>query len=85
MLLSHHQNVDQNRDIKIANRLFENVSQFKYLGITVTNQNMMIQEETKRRLISGNTCYHFIFLSVIKKCKNENIHDYNCACGSVWV
>jgi hypothetical protein len=26
MLLSHHQNVGQNWDIKIANRLFENVS-----------------------------------------------------------
>jgi hypothetical protein len=26
MLLSHHQNVGQNRDIKIANRPFENVS-----------------------------------------------------------
>jgi hypothetical protein len=32
MLLSSHQNVGQNRDIKIANRSFENVSQFKYLG-----------------------------------------------------
>jgi hypothetical protein len=30
MLLSHHQNVGQNRDTKIANRPFENVSQFKY-------------------------------------------------------
>jgi hypothetical protein len=32
MLLSLCQNVGQNRDIKIANRLFENMSQFKYLG-----------------------------------------------------
>jgi hypothetical protein len=38
MLLSRHQNVGQNRDIKTANRSFENVSQFKYLGTTVTNQ-----------------------------------------------
>jgi hypothetical protein len=30
VLLSRHQNVGQNRDIKIANRSFENVSQFKY-------------------------------------------------------
>jgi ABC-type siderophore export system fused ATPase/permease subunit len=29
MLLSRHQNVGQNRDIKIAKRSFENVSQFK--------------------------------------------------------
>jgi hypothetical protein len=39
MLLSRQQNVGQNRDIKITNRSFENVSQFKYLGMTVTNQN----------------------------------------------
>jgi hypothetical protein len=36
MLLSRHQNVGQNRDIKIANRPFENVSQFRYLGTTVS-------------------------------------------------
>jgi hypothetical protein len=59
MLLSHHQNVGQNREIKIANRSFENVSQFKYLGTTVTNQNF-IQEETKKRLNSGNACYHSV-------------------------
>jgi hypothetical protein len=41
MLLSHHQNVGQNRDIKIANKSFENVSQLKYLGWTVTNQNLI--------------------------------------------
>jgi hypothetical protein len=41
MLLSHYQNVGQNRNIKVANRSFENVSQFKYLGTTVTNQNLI--------------------------------------------
>jgi hypothetical protein len=59
MLLSGQQNVGQNRDIKIANRLFKNVSQFKYLGTAITNQNM-IQEEIKRRLTSGNACYHSV-------------------------
>jgi hypothetical protein len=59
MLLSHQQNVGQNQDIKIANRSFENVSQFKYLGTTVTNQ-YFIQEEIKRRLNSGNACYHSV-------------------------
>jgi hypothetical protein len=57
MLLSRHQNVGQNQDKKIANRSFANVSQFKYLGTTVTNQNL-IKEEIKRRLNSGNACYH---------------------------
>jgi hypothetical protein len=46
MLLSRHRNVGQNRDIKIENKSFENVSQFKYLGTTVTNQNL-IREEIK--------------------------------------
>jgi hypothetical protein len=32
MLLSRHQNVSQNRDIKIANRSFENVSQLSIWG-----------------------------------------------------
>jgi hypothetical protein len=59
MLLSRNQNVGRNRDINIANRSFENVSQFKYLGTTVTNQNL-IQEEIKRRLNCGNACYHSV-------------------------
>jgi hypothetical protein len=33
------------------------ISQFKYLGTTVTNQNL-IWEKIKRRLNSGNACYH---------------------------
>jgi hypothetical protein len=59
MLLSCQQNVGQNRDIKIANRSFENVSEFKHLGMTVTNQNL-IQEEIRRRLNCGNSCYHSV-------------------------
>jgi hypothetical protein len=41
MLVSRHENVGQNRDIKIAKRSFENMSQFKYLGTTVTNQTLI--------------------------------------------
>jgi hypothetical protein len=56
MLLSRHQNGGQNYDIEIANRCFENVAQFSYLGMKVTNQNL-VQGEIKR-LNSGNVCYH---------------------------
>jgi hypothetical protein len=59
MLLSRHQNAGQNHGMKIASRCFENMAQIEYLGITVTNQNL-IQEEIKRRLNSGNACYHSV-------------------------
>jgi hypothetical protein len=38
MFLSRHQNVGRNRDIKIANRSSENMSQLKYLRTTVTDK-----------------------------------------------
>jgi hypothetical protein len=44
MLLSRHQNAGQNHDINIGNRCYENVSQFRYLGTTIKNRNL-IQEE----------------------------------------
>jgi hypothetical protein len=59
MLLSHHQHAGQNYNMKIGNRCFANVAQFKYLGTTVTNQNF-IQEEIKRKLNFGNACYHSV-------------------------
>jgi hypothetical protein len=68
MLLSRHRNVSQNQGIKIANWPSENVSQFKYLGMTVTNQNL-IQEEIKRRLNSGNP-EPSVFSSAVEICKH---------------
>jgi hypothetical protein len=83
-LISRYQNVCQNRDIKIANRTFENVSQFRYMGTTVINKNFF-QDEIKRRLNSGNACYHSVFSFAVEKLKNYTRPDYNFACGSVWV
>jgi hypothetical protein len=42
-----------------ANRYFANVAQLRYLGTTITNQNL-IQEEIKKRSNSGNACYHSV-------------------------
>jgi hypothetical protein len=77
MLLSRHQNAGQNQDIKIGNRCFENVAQFRYLGTTIRNQNL-IQEEIKRSLNSGNACYHSVqnLLSLRLLSKNVKIRIY---------
>jgi hypothetical protein len=48
MLLSRHQNIGQNRDLKIANGSFENVPQIKYLGATVIYQNLILEEIMRR-------------------------------------
>jgi hypothetical protein len=53
MLLSRHKNAGPNHDIKIVNRYFENVAQFRYSGTTITNENL-IQEEI-----------HFVFSSAV--------------------
>jgi hypothetical protein len=77
MLVSRNQNAGQTREIKIGNRTFENVSQFKYLGTTVTNQNL-IQEEIKRRLNSGNACYHSVQNLPSSRLLSENVKVRIC-------
>jgi glutaredoxin-related protein len=47
-MMSHHPNLGQNQSIRIPNKSFENVTKFKYLGITLTNQNE-IHDEIKSR------------------------------------
>jgi hypothetical protein len=92
MLLFRYRNAGQNRHIKLANRSFENVSQFKYLGTTVSKQNL-IQVEIKMKLNSGNAWYHSVqnLLSsrLLSKSVNIRIHKkiilpvvlYGCKTG----
>jgi hypothetical protein len=74
MLLSYHQNAGKNQYTNLGNKSFENVTQFKYLGTTLTNQNL-IQEEIKGRLNSGNACYHSVQILLCSHllCKNAKI------------
>jgi hypothetical protein len=63
MLESGYQKSEQKHCIKFANRPFENVAKFKYLGTTLTYQNYM-QDEIKTRLNLGNSYYH-LFLRLL--------------------
>jgi hypothetical protein len=58
-MLMSRKKAGQQHGTKIANRSFEGVAKFRYLGTTLTVQNCM-QEEIKSRLNLGNACYHSV-------------------------
>jgi hypothetical protein len=57
--MSLYQKEGRKHGMKIANRSFEDVEKFKYYGTTLMDQNC-IYKEIKRRLNSGNACYHWV-------------------------
>ena len=59
MVISRDQNGGRSHCIKFDNSSFESVEQFRCLGTTLTHQNS-VQEEIKRRMRSGNACYHSV-------------------------
>jgi hypothetical protein len=59
MIMSCQPNSELNQNKRIDNESFENVAKFKYLGMTLTNQND-IHDEVKSRLNSGNACYYSV-------------------------
>jgi hypothetical protein len=55
--------------MKIASRPFEHVPQFKYLGTTVTNQNLDQEIHFWGRLLPLSP-EHFVFSSAVKRLRN---------------
>jgi hypothetical protein len=56
MVMSRDQNAGRNHNMKINNRSFKRVEDFKYLGTNLIS----VQEEIKSKLKSGNACYHLV-------------------------
>jgi sorting nexin-29 len=77
LIMSCHPNSGQNQNIRIANESFEKMAKFKYLGMTLTNQND-IHDEIKSRLNSGNACSYSVqnLLSSCLISKNLKIQLY---------
>jgi hypothetical protein len=59
MIMYRHPHSGQNQNIRRANESFESVAKFKYLWVTLTNQND-IHDEIKSRFKPGNACYHSV-------------------------
>jgi len=70
--MSRDQNAGRSHNIKIDNSFFEGVEEFKYLGITLKNQNS-IQEEIKSRLNSGNACNHSVYNLMSSSLLSKNL------------
>ena len=75
--MSWDQNAGRGHSVKIDNISIERVEEFKYLGMTLTDQNS-IQEEIKSRLKLGNACYYSVqnLLSSRLLSKNLKIKIY---------
>jgi hypothetical protein len=76
MLMSRSQKLGEN-SIKMANRSFEDVAKFEYLGITLRDENCM-HEDIKSRINSGNGCYHSVqsLLSYRLMSRNLKVKKY---------
>jgi hypothetical protein len=77
--MSRHQNAEQ----IIANKSYENLSNFKYLGKTITNQSFN-QDEIKIRFNLGSICsnqYRFYCLLILSEKIRIKILDILVSCG----
>jgi hypothetical protein len=72
MLMSRNKTTGQGHSIKIANRSFEDVVKFKYLGTIQTDQNCM-HGEIKSGLNSRNACYRLVQSLLSSRLLSRNI------------
>jgi hypothetical protein len=70
MLLTRHQNVGQNRDIKIANKFFENVSVQIFGNKSKFDSGGYYEEIKFRQYLLQFSPEPFVSSFVVEKCKN---------------
>jgi hypothetical protein len=85
VIMTHLQNAGQKHGLLIANKFFENVGKFMYLGTKVTNQNCF-HKEVKSSLNSTNAFYYSTqsFFPSCLLSKNLNISTYKTIILSVF-
>jgi hypothetical protein len=74
MVMPRDQNAEQNINMQIGNKYPERVEEFKYLGTTLTNKNL-IRVEIRIRLRSGSHSVQNVLSSSLLS-KNVNIKTY---------
>jgi hypothetical protein len=77
-------NAGHNHNIKVGNKSFESLVQFKYFETTPTHK-ICIRDEIQSRQNLGNACYHwvklfFVFHFAMQKYEDRNTQNYNFAC-----
>jgi hypothetical protein len=82
--MSPHQDGEKYYNVKIANRSFEYIEKLKYLGTTFINQNLILEEIT-RRFYLGNACYISVKNLLFSRLLSKNVENYNFVRGFVWV
>jgi hypothetical protein len=73
MVMFRDQKEGRSHNVNIDNIAFEMVEEFRYLGTTITNLNY-IQELIKKRLRSGNACYHSVQNLMSSRLLSKNIN-----------
>jgi len=68
---------EDNSNLKVENNEFGKVKEFKYLGVTLNNKNI-IHEEINVRLNAANQCYFameilFKLITISKNVKEKNL------------
>ena len=70
--MSRDRNAGRGHSVKIDNSSIERVEEFKYLGMTLTDQNS-IQKEIKSRLKLGSACYHSVQNLLCSRLLSKNL------------